>query len=292
MFILHRAGQAPCLRGQLTSNVRRLVHNRPMTEAQPPLILAVAQPRMQWSGEENTSAILAFIAQAASLGAKACVFPELAVTGFHRQIASLAKPALVGAWTRSVQHCCSTHGIAASFGSPTFEDDGRIKNSQVFVNSQGHVSAVVEKNGLTPAEATFFAYGTERPTFQFCGLPSTAVICREIEDFDTVVPQIENANPSVIYWPGLMGPEEGTEHIDPPKHVQNALSLAVRLGAYIVQSNWPNALNYPEKSNNTGRSAVISPTGKLLFRLPQAQPGLAVFSLGDEQYAWHAQQDA
>ena len=263
-----------------------------MRTSQVQLRLAIAQPKMHWSGDENTSTILACLAQAASHGAEICVLPELAVTGFHRQIASEAKPSLVQAWLRSIQNSCSRHRIAASFGAPTFRNDGKIMNSQVFVDDQGHITGVVEKNGLTPAEATFFACGTERQTFPICGLTSTAVICREIEDIENVVGQLENTPPSVIYWPGLMGPEEGTEHIDPPSHVQNAQSLAARLGAYVVQANWSNALNYPEKSANAGRSAVVSPAGKLLFRLPLAEAGIGIFSLGAESYAWHSHKDA
>ena len=247
---------------------------------------------MHWSGDENTSTILACLAQAASHDAEICVLPELAMTGFHRMIASQAKPGLVQAWLRSIQESCAHYRIAASFGAPTFGDDGKIMNSQVFVDDQGHITGVIEKNGLTPAEATFFAYGTQRQTISICGRASTAVICREIEDIEEVVTQLEGTLPSIIYWPGLMGPEEGTEHIDPPTHVQNAQSLAARLGAYVVQANWSNALNYPEKSANAGRSAVVSPDGKLLFRLPPAEPGIAIFSLGSESYAWHSHKDA
>ncbi|MDP3084525.1 MAG: hypothetical protein Q8N44_12685, partial [Rubrivivax sp.] len=77
-----------------------------------------------------------------------------------------------------------------------------------------------------------------------------------------------------------------------PAHLHQAQALALRLSAYVVQANWPNALNYPEKSANAGKSAVVSPTGKLLFRLPQAAPGLGLFSLGDETCAWYPRSDA
>jgi predicted amidohydrolase len=51
---------------------------------------------MQWSGDANTQSIVAAIALAATAAAHFCVFPELAVTGFHRQIRALARPAVDG----------------------------------------------------------------------------------------------------------------------------------------------------------------------------------------------------
>ena len=71
-----------------------------------------------------------------------------------------------------------------------------------------------------------------------------------------------------------------------PQHVRQAMSLARRLSAWIVQANWPNSLNYPELSPRTGRSAVIAPDGEIAFRLPQATPGVATFALGDRDFQW------
>ena len=254
--------------------------------------LAVAQPKMQWSGDENTSTMLSCISIASSAGAKAIVFPELAITGFHRKIASQAKPNLIHSWLNSLQEACARQSIAATFGAPSFGVNGEIFNSQIFVDANGALIGTIEKNGLTPAEATFFAQGTQRPTLTFSGVRSTAVICREIEDVELVAAQLETSKPSIIFWPGLMSPEDGMEHIDPPRHVEQAKGLAKRTGAYVIQSNWPNALNYPERSAETGRSAVISPSGTLLFRLPKATAGVAIFSLLDSSFTWHPQADA
>jgi apolipoprotein N-acyltransferase len=119
-----------------------------------------------------------------------------------------------------------------------------------------------------------------------CGWRSTAVICREIEDADDVQAQLLGSAPQLVLWPGLMGPEAGFEHITPPRHVQQAQALAQRLGAWVVQSNWPMNLNYPDLNAKTGASVVVSPAGHLLLTLPQAQAGLAVFNLGESQFEW------
>ena len=39
-----------------------------------------------------------------------------------------------------------------------------------------------------------------------------------------------------------------TTHIDAPAHVVQAQALARSLSAYVVQTNWPNALNRTEES--------------------------------------------
>lgn len=253
------------------------------------LRIAIAQPAMHWTGEANTASVLATLAQAAAAGARLCVFPELALTGYHRQIAAVAKPELVAPWLQAVQQDCRAHGIAAAVGAPSFDDHGRIYNSQVLIDHAGLCVGVVHKTGLTEAETGFFARGDARPTVPLHGWRCRVVLCREIEDEDAVCSQLATDAPDLVFWPGLMGPEDGTEHVDPPLHVQQARQLARRLGAWVLQANWPQSLNYPALSARTGRSVVVGPTGEISFALPQAQPGWAVFNLGESSYAWHPQ---
>ena len=250
------------------------------------LRMAIAQPTMYWSGDENTAALLRTLAQAAAQGAQLCVFPELAVTGFHRQIAAAAKPDLVAGWLQAVHAACARHAIAAVVGAPTFGDDERIYNSMLLIDERGACVGVVEKTGLTDPEATFFARGNARPVATLRGQRCTAVICREIEDLDAVCAQLAGHAPELIFWPGLMAPEKGKEHIEPPEHVQHAQQLARRTDAFVVQANWPMTLNYPDLSATTGKSVVISPAGEIVFALPQAAAGLAVFTLGQSACVW------
>lgn len=253
-----------------------------------PLRIAIAQPVMYWSGQENTQAVLETIEAAAAVQVQLCVFPELAVTGFHRQIAAVAKPELVAPWVASIQAACARHGIAVAVGAPTFGEDGLIYNSQLLIDEAGHIAAVVAKKGLTDPEATFFARGSARPVALLHGHRCTAVICREIEDADEIYPQLAAESPDIIVWPGLMSPEEGSEDVDPPVHVQRAQQLAVRLNAHVLQSNWPMSLNYPERGAKAGKSVAIQPNGEIALTLPQAQAGLAFFMLGQSSFAWTA----
>jgi omega-amidase len=243
---------------------------------------------MYWTGDENAGAVCRTIERAAAAGAGLCVFPELAVTGFHRRIAEAARAERVAGWMRTIAATCARHAIAVAVGAPTFGEDGRIYNSQILVDERGGQAGVVEKKGLTAPEATFFARGEARPVVALQGRRCTAVICREIEDLDDVCAQFVPTTPEIIFWPGMMGPEDGAEPADPPVHVQHAQDLARRTGAHVIQSNWPVSLNYPDQSYKTGKSVVIGPTGHIAFALPQAQAGLAVFTLGESSYAWEA----
>lgn len=252
-----------------------------------PTRLAIAQIPMYWEMSDNVSAMKRALQVARDEGADLCAFAELAVTGFHRRIVDWAKPELSEPAVSEVCRSAASHGIAAAFGAPTYGGDGTRFNSHLFVGANGALIGKVSKIGLTPAEASFFAPGTDRPTLRINDVNVSAVICREIEDEEQVLTQLMGTGAEVILWPGQMRPDPEKPPEDPPAHVVRAQVLARRLSAYIVQTNWPNALNRPEESKDGGHSVCISPSGDILFRLPQAGFGIAVFNLGDRSYDWH-----
>lgn len=249
--------------------------------------MAIAQPRMFWSSAENTQESIALATSAAKHGAQMCIFPELSLTGYHRRIRQEAVPAMAEPSLRELKACAKQLQMTLAIGLPTFLPDGGIRNAYMFVSPQGEELATVEKRGLTEAEATFFAQGSTRPVVRLGDLNYSAVMCREIEDIDVLCEDFAVERPDVILWPGLMSPEEGTEHLDPPRHVQDAQEVARRTRAYIVQSNWPMSLNAPERSAMAGRSVVIGPDGRIQTYLPQAKAGFAIFTLGSSEYVWH-----
>lgn len=237
---------------------------------------------MHWTCAENLAVILQTLTRAARQGAAICVFPELAVTGFHHQITAEARPRRVDGALRKIRARCAAEGIACAVGAPSFAG-GRPFNSHVHIDERGAVSAIVSKIGLSPREAKFFAPGAARPVSTLRGLACTSVICREIEDLDQLA--IEKGSADVIFWPGYVGRLPG----DPPDHEGKYLHLAEELarrsGAWVVQCNWPEALN-PTGGTNMGESAVIGPRGTLRFKLPSDHAGLATFTLGAKTYAW------
>lgn len=259
----------------------------------PAMRVAIGQIRMCWTVEDNLVGMHWAIALAARHGARLCVLPELAVTGFHRQIAQQARPERVAPALALLARLCAEHGIAVAAGAPTFMADGRIGNAHVYIDARGQVLGAVEKSGLTPAEATFFAAGTGRPIIAVDALACTSVICREIEDVAQVTAQLlaqpRARRPQVVLWPGAMRPAIDGSDPDPERHVKQAQSLACHLRAMVVQANWPNALNRPEESAQMGRSVVIDAAGEELLRLPMAEAGLGVFDLGARRADWWPQ---
>jgi omega-amidase len=283
----------------------------------PPLRMGLCQLRMAWSGDEHLRGVLAALELAAGQGAQVCVFPELTLTGIHRQIASQARPERVEGWLQQVRLACARHHIAACVGAPTFgqalpprdphappeavDATGStgisdkhppptvIHISQHFVDAHGQRLGVVHKAGLTAPEATFFTPGHQRPLVQLAGRRWTAMICREIDDADMLAPLWLHERPDIVVWPGALRPDPALPRTEPPDHVQRAQRLARRCGVFIVMANWPNALNRPEESADAGRSVVIAPDGHIVLTLPGAQAGLAVFDLGQATFGWWPQ---
>jgi omega-amidase len=259
-----------------------------MPPTQSSLRIAIAQISMHWTIDENLAAMLSAMRLARSAGASLCTFSELAVTGFHRKIVELAKFNLVAPAIREITSAASELQLAVAFGAPTFGPENTKYNSHLVVDELGEVVAQIHKNGLTAPEATFFQAGIARPAVPLQGFATTAVICREVEDHDLVVEQLRGSAARLVLWPGLMSPDPDKPVTDPPEHVAQAQRIASAGKTYVVQSNWPNSLNNPERSHDAGHSACISPQGALLFRLPQGQSGVGVFNLGESTFEWHA----
>ena len=243
---------------------------------------------MHWEMSANVSAMKRALKIARDEGASLCAFSELAVTGFHRRIVDWAKPEQSEPAVNEVCVAAASLGIAAAFGAPTYGVGGARFNTHLFVGTDGSLVGKVSKIGLTAPEATFFTPGTDRPVLPINGVTFSAVICREIEDEDHVLSQLLGRGVHVILWPGQMRPDPEKPPQDPPAHVVQAQDIARKVSAYVVQTNWPNALNRPEESKDTGHSVCISPSGEILFRLPKEGYGIAAFNLGERAYDWHA----
>ena len=249
-------------------------------------VFAIAQIPMFWELSDNVRAIKQALVVARRAGADFCAFSELALTGFHRRIVDWARPEVSEPAVLEVRRAAADVGIAAVFGAPTYFGSARL-NSHLFVASDGSLVDAISKIGLTEPEATFFQRGTERPVLTLEGMRCSAVICREVEDKEDVLGQLAGTGVEVIFWPGQMRPDPAKPITDPPEHVAQAQHLARRTGAYVLQTNWPNALNRPEESENTGHSACIDPEGTLLFRLPKQGFGVAAFELGEKNFRWY-----
>lgn len=250
--------------------------------------IAIAQVRMHWTIEENLREIRQAMLLASGQGAAICAFSELAVTGFHRQIVELAKPELVQPAVEEVRALSAELMLATAIGAPSFDGAGQRYITHHLIDERGCIAASVGKNGLTDPEATFFARGSGRPVGTLQGLKCSAVICREVGDLAEVSAQLPLGSADVIFVPGALRQDPDKPPSDPPPYVDDMRALALATGTWVVQTNWPNALNRPEESRDAGRSGVVSPEGELMFRLPKEASGLGVFTLGERTFEWLA----
>ena len=115
-------------------------------------------------------------------------------------------------------------------------------------------------------------------------------MCREVDDLDEVAAQLRHDPVDVVFWPSLTGHPSGTVlesafESDDLGYLRRAGLVAQRLGAYVVQSNWPHALNTPDQTH-LGESKVYDAAGEVLLTLPRDEAGVGVFTLGEPDYHW------
>jgi predicted amidohydrolase len=241
---------------------------------------------MHWTTSENVAAIQRTMGVAKGAHADLCCFSELAVSGFHREIAREAKRGIVMPALDTIAASASRLSLAVAVGAPAITPDNRRFIAHYLINERGTVVAEIHKRGLTGPEATFFCRGETRPIADLHGMRCTAVICREIEDLEHIAGELPSGTVDVLLVPGALRQDPEKPRSDPPPYVENLRRLSSATGAWVVHTNWPNALNRPEESVEGGGSNVVSPEGELMFRLPMRRAGIGVFNLGERTYEW------
>lgn len=249
------------------------------------MLVATAQMEMKWTVEENHSSMMAIIERAAKFGAGMVLFPELSITGFHREIVNEAgKLQEDPQWVEAIRSSCSDNSVFAWIGLPTFEDE-LIYNSYVLVGPDGELVSEVRKEGLTESEKTLFSSGNERPTSEIEGCNFTAVMCREVADLDHLNSQLCQSELNGIVWPGFLshGLDEAVANREGT--AEQAAKVAKSLGCEIVQCNWANSLNKPEMVN-LGGSVYLNNLGEVVWRCPEGISGIGFVDLTSSECRW------
>lgn len=245
---------------------------------------AIAQPRMHWTLAANLAEVLAALEAAAAAGAEGCVCTELALTGFHRRLPELLDAAALADALQQLRAACARLGMAAAVGLPTMDEGGAVFNSHVYIDADGCEVGRVHKRGLTPSEATFFAPGGARGWTALGGLLATSVLCRETLDGADLLPELAAALPSgddrprVIFWPSYIAASDAEQAALCEVYREGAVRLARGLGAWVLQSNWPESLNVPEQ-RGFGAGVVIAPDGYIVRTLARDAADVAVVTL-------------
>ncbi|PZP35809.1 MAG: hypothetical protein DI603_03320 [Roseateles depolymerans] len=246
--------------------------------------VAVLQPAMHWQPVGNLRETLRALERAAAAGAGLLVGPELGLTGFHRQVTRHFGAGALAAELAQLQAACARLQVAAAVGLPWALDDGRALNSHLYIDAQGRLAGRVDKQGLTPSEATVFAAGGPRAWTALAGVALSSVLCRETLDGEALLPEWQASAPPglrVLLWPSYIadGDTGNADEADlVQRYRQGACAMARALQAWVLQCNWPVSLNEPA-ARGFGASIVVAPDGRLVAELARDEPGLWCLAL-------------
>ncbi len=163
--------------------------------------IGVVQMRMGWTVRENLRTIVSHVENMRALDA--LVFPELSLSGFHRNIKQESEPQTI---CRPIQALCKLafdYKTTLFIGAPLTEGE-RIFNSYLCIDVNGDVVAQWNKVGLTESETKFFARGERRELLNLAQLSITSVICREVDDIEWFLSEVQE-QASLILWPSYIG---------------------------------------------------------------------------------------
>ncbi len=244
---------------------------------------ALLQPAMHWTPAGNLHELLDALPRAAAAGARLLVGPELGLSGFHRRVPESFAPQALDAALAELQQACAASCIALAVGLPWRMPDGRVFNSHLYLDERGEIAGRVDKRGLTPSEATVFAPGGVRGWTPLAGAAVSSVLCRETLDGERLLPewrQVLPAAPRLLLWPSFIGASDAEQARLTRAYRAGAAQLAAGLGAWVLQSNWPQSLN-DEAARGLGASMVLAPDGRCVAELAPDEPGLWGLALGE-----------
>lgn len=250
--------------------------------------VAIAQMRMYWTVVENVRAILSINEQASSRGADMVLFPELAVTGFHREILRECSALLDDEGVlASIEDSCARNNLCIWLGLP-YSAEAKLYNSYLCIGPDGQRIGVIHKNGLTESEKMVFAAGSSRPLLAVADHKVSAILCREVADVQLIADQFCDETPDLLVWPGYIGNRSFPIGTLPEGTVDQAAKVSDHLKLPIVQCNWANSLNDPAK-DDLGSSVVLNSEGRKLWTCPEALPGVGYVDMDNGECQWVAE---
>ncbi|MCP4807121.1 MAG: carbon-nitrogen hydrolase family protein [Proteobacteria bacterium] len=227
--------------------------------------LATVQFPMHTTVDGNVAEIEdALVRLGEQLDVQAVLFPECALTGFHRGLPALCRGQVLLDARTKLQAVVDRTGVTALFGTPHLVGKG-VRNTLAVLTPDAP-PRFLPKIGLTESESRFFSPGHHRLVFDLHGLRATAVLCREVLD----APQLDC---DLILWPSYIQWDGG-----PDDYIEGAKRLAQASGAHVVQSNWPSSLNEPH-TRGMGGSVHLGPDGALKARMARDKPDTLVIDL-------------
>lgn len=218
------------------------------------LKVAAVQFRSTHSLAENTPRVVSHLRELAAQGVRVAVFPECALTGYHRDAVMAVTPEQLAAAEAQVRAACRQHKIAAIVGS-AHRTASHLYNVALVINAQGELVERYAKVYL--AGEKWFTPGNHIAYFELEGVASTVIICHD-ERYPELIrlPAIEGAR--VAYY---ISHESGVEQESKlaPYRAQ-LMARAVENGVHIVAANAP---ANRAGGGSHGQSRIVAPDGNV-----------------------------
>ncbi|AUV86612.1 carbon-nitrogen hydrolase family protein [Vibrio campbellii] len=234
--------------------------------------VGVVQMRMSWTVRENLKTIVSHVESMRALDA--LVFPELSLSGFHRNIKQESEPQTIRHAIQALCKLAFDYKITLFIGAPLTEGE-RIFNSYLCIDVNGDVVAQWNKVGLTESEAKFFSRGERRELLNLAQSSITSVMCREVDDIEWFLSEVQE-QASLILWPSYIGQQSQEQQTQ--GYYERASLIAKEAGAFVVQCNWPHALNDPNL-RGMGGSHIYDDTGQCIYTMPFDKESVCILDL-------------
>ncbi|CAH0392442.1 unnamed protein product [Bemisia tabaci] len=232
-------------------------------------VIAVAQMNSTNSKTENLETCKTLISRAVEQGAKMVFLPEACdyIGNSHEETESLAEP-LNGPWVKSIQREAESKKIWVSLGGFHEKlENGRLRNAQVIINSQGEITAVYRKvhlfdvnfpeKGVVMQESKYIEQGTEilppvSTPFGKIGL----AICYDVR-FPEMSIKLTQAGAQILTYPSAFMFETGANHWEALLKCRALENLA-----YVVAAAQTGA--HGSKRKSWGHASIIDPYGSII----------------------------
>jgi predicted amidohydrolase len=229
----------------------------------------------------NLAAHERVLQEAAGLGCRIAVFPEMSLSG---SVEPATRPdwllALSSPYVSSLAALTASHGVAAVFGVAEAADGGVAHITQLCADS-GVVTGIYRKRHLGDGEEAFLP-GRSPALFHVDGLRFGVAICAEAGvDYPFDEPAASGAG--IVFFcaaPGLYGPRRESEadwrrgyEWWESSGLGDACRQARRTGVWVALATQAGSTvdeDFP------GIAALVAPSGEVVARLPDWRPGLLV----------------
>ncbi|MCX6624320.1 MAG: carbon-nitrogen hydrolase family protein [Acidobacteria bacterium] len=220
------------------------------------LKVAAVQFRSSFDIEDNRKRMISALERLAGEQVNVAVFPECALTGYHKLPEMAVTGEAILAAEESIRRVCAAKKLAVVFGS-VYKINGKAYNTAVVFDSSG---TLVERYGKVMLAGEQWATpGNHIAYFELEGVPSTVIICHD-ERYPELVrlPAIQGAR--VAYYISHESGMKAESKLVPYR--AQIMARAVENQVFVVAANAPG--NPADNSGSHGQSRIVAHDGNIL----------------------------